>query len=73
LEESHGSRLSKAGGSKRAGHYLSTTSSMFIPLSKKSNKEGKKPARMSKELLTELRRKGKVYGTQKEGQAAWEE
>jgi len=45
----------------------------FIPLRKKSRKGGKRPARMSKELLAELRWKRKVYGMWKDGQATWEE
>jgi len=44
-----------------------------ISISKKSSKEGRIPAWMSKELLAELGQKRKVYEMRKEGQATWEE
>jgi len=53
-------------------HFLHTQD-WCIPLSKKSSNGGRRPTWMSKELLAELRRKRKVYGTWKEGQATWEE
>jgi len=45
----------------------------YIPLRKKSSKGGRRPAWLNKELLAELRRKRKVHGMWKEGQATWEE
>jgi len=42
-------------------------------MSKKSSKGGRRPAWISKELAAKLKWKKKVYGTQKEGQATWEE
>jgi len=44
-----------------------------IPISKKYTKGGRRPARMSKELLAELKRKRMVYGIREEGQNTWEE
>jgi len=44
-----------------------------MPLRKKSSKGGRRPAWLNKEFLAELRRKRKVYGMWKEGQATWEE
>jgi len=42
-----------------------------ILLSKKSSKGGRRPARLNKKLLAEIRWKRKVHGMWKEGQATW--
>jgi len=44
-----------------------------ILLSETSSKGSRRPTWISKELLGELRRKRKVYGRWKEGQATWKE
>jgi len=44
-----------------------------IPLRKKYNKGGRRPAWLNKEILVEIRWKRKVRGMWKEGQATWEE
>jgi len=54
-------------------HHFLHAQDPCIPLSKKSSKGGRRPTRMSKELLVKLRRKRKVYGMWKERQTTWEE
>jgi len=54
-------------------HHFLHAQDRCIPLSKKYRKGGRRPARMRKEVLTELRWKRKVHGMWKEGQATWEE
>jgi len=54
-------------------HHFLHAQDLCIPLSKNSSKGGRRPAWMSKELLAELRRKIKVHGLWKDGQATWEE
>jgi len=54
-------------------HHFLHTQERCIPLRKKSRKGGRRPTWMSKELLAELRRKRKIHGMWKEGQATWEE
>jgi len=44
-----------------------------IPLRKKWSKGSRRPARLNKELLAEIRWKRKVHGMWKEGQVTWEE
>jgi len=53
-------------------HFLHTQE-RCIPLRKKSNKGGRRPAWLNKELLAEIRWKRKVHGMWKERQATWEE
>jgi len=43
-------------------HHFLHAQDWCIPLSKKSSKGGRRPSRMSKEILVELRQKRKVYG-----------
>jgi len=54
-------------------HHFLHAQDRCIPLRKKSSKGGRRQVWMSKKLLAELRRKGKVYEMWKEGQATWEE
>ena len=48
-------------------HHFLHAHERSIPLRKKSRKGGRRPARMRKEVLTELRWKRKVHGMWKEG------
>ena len=54
-------------------HHFLHAQERYISLSKKSNKCGRRPTRISKHLQAELRWKRKLYAMWKEGQATWEE
>ncbi|KAK4807034.1 hypothetical protein QYF61_000363 [Mycteria americana] len=46
---------------------------LSIPTRKKSGKEGRRPAWLSKDLLVELKRKKETHSEWKQGHASWEE
>ena len=46
---------------------------LSIPMCKKSGKEGKRPARLSKDLLVKLKGKKEMHRQWKQGQGSWDE
>jgi len=46
---------------------------LLIPMCKKSGKEGRRPARLSKDLLVKLKCKKTIYRQWSQGCVSWEE